>query len=134
MILSTPRLTPLMWRDHRRNPYHDQLKRKFFGRAHAWRPRAQYAQAERRERDARAIETFEAGVSAISEDMEQRVLEASYALREGLEEAEDAVATIRAELGLDDQLVQGDMTYVEVHMPMRRAQGAPVPNDCCPPW
>ncbi|CAM9256084.1 unnamed protein product [Ectocarpus sp. 12 AP-2014] len=70
-------------------------------------------QAERRERDARAIETFEAGVSAISEDMEQRVLEASYALREGLEEAEEAVATIRAELGVDDQLVQGDMAYVE---------------------
>ncbi|CBJ30237.1 conserved unknown protein [Ectocarpus siliculosus] len=70
-------------------------------------------QAERRERDARAIETFEAGVSAISEDMEQRVLEASYALRDGLEEAEEAVATIRAELGADDQLVQGDMAYVE---------------------
>ncbi|CAN0179979.1 unnamed protein product, partial [Ectocarpus sp. 8 AP-2014] len=67
----------------------------------------------RRERDARAIETFEAGVSAISEDMEQRVLEASYALRDGLEEAEEAVATIRAELGVDDQLVQGDMAYVE---------------------
>ncbi|CAB1112029.1 unnamed protein product [Ectocarpus sp. CCAP 1310/34] len=70
-------------------------------------------QAERRERDARAIETFEAGVSAISEDMEQRVLEASYALRDGLEEAEEAVATILAELGVDDQLVQGDMAYVE---------------------
>ncbi|CAM9400850.1 unnamed protein product [Ectocarpus fasciculatus] len=70
-------------------------------------------QAERRERDARAVQTFEAGVSAISEDMEQRVLEASYALRDGLEEAEEAVATIRAELDVDDQLVQGDMAYVE---------------------
>lgn len=71
-------------------------------------------QADRRERDAQAIKAFEAGVATISEEMEQRVLEASYALREGLEEAEQAVATVREELGVDDRLVQGDMAYVEV--------------------
>lgn len=71
-------------------------------------------QEERRERDARAIKTFEAGVAAISEEMEQKVLEASYALRDGLEEAEQAVATVRGELDVDDRLVEGDMAYVEV--------------------
>lgn len=73
-------------------------------------------QEERRERDARAIKTFEAGVAAISEEMEQNVLEASYALRDGLEEAEQAVASVRAELDVDDRLVEGDMAYVEVCM------------------
>lgn len=71
-------------------------------------------QEERRERDARAMKTFEAGVAAISEEMEQKVLEASYTLRDGLEEAEQAVATVRGELDVDDQLVEGDMAYVEV--------------------
>eukprot|EP00903_Cladosiphon_okamuranus_P015016 g13894.t1 len=70
-------------------------------------------QEERRERDARSIKTFEAGVAAISEEMEQKVLEASYALRDGLEKAEEAVAAVRAELDMDDRLVEGDMTYVE---------------------
>ncbi|CAM9618005.1 unnamed protein product [Scytosiphon promiscuus] len=70
-------------------------------------------QAERRERDALAVKAFEAGVAAISEDMEQRVLEASYALREGLEDAERAVADVRAEMDVDDRLVQGDMGHVE---------------------
>lgn len=46
--------------------------------------------------------------------MEQRVLEASYALRDGLETAEQAVTAIRKELDVDDLLVQGDMPYVEV--------------------
>lgn len=71
-------------------------------------------QAERRERDARAIRTFEGALAAISEEMEQRVLEASYALRDGLEAAEQAVTAIRKELDVDDLLVQGDMPYVEV--------------------
>lgn len=69
---------------------------------------------ERRQRDARAIEVFEAGVAAISERMEQHVLDVSYTLREGLEEAEGAVNVIREELGRDDVLVCGDMEYVEV--------------------
>lgn len=73
-----------------------------------------HAQAERRERDALAVKTFEAGVAAISEDMELRVLEASYTLRDGIEEAEKAVALVRAEMDMDDRLVQGDMAYVEV--------------------
>lgn len=53
-------------------------------------------------------------MATISEEMEQRVLEASYTLREGLEEAEQAVAAVREELDVDDCLVQGDMAYVEV--------------------
>lgn len=53
-------------------------------------------------------------MAAISADMEQKVLEASYTLRDGLEEAEEAVSAIRKELGVDDRLVQGDMAYVEV--------------------
>ncbi len=73
-----------------------------------------HPQADRRERDAQAIKAFEAGVATISEEMEQRVLEASYALREGLEEAEQAVNAVREELNVDDCLVQGDMAYVEV--------------------
>lgn len=71
-------------------------------------------QAERRERDTQAIKAFEAGVAAISEGMEKRVLEASYALRDGLEEAEQAVAAVRRELDVDERLVEGDMAYVEV--------------------
>lgn len=55
-------------------------------------------------------------MAAISEEMEQKVLEASYALRDGLEEAEQAVADVRAELDVDDRLVEGDMAYVEVGM------------------
>lgn len=53
-------------------------------------------------------------MAAISEEMEQKVLEASYALRDGLEEAEQAVANVREELDVDDRLVEGDMAYVEV--------------------
>lgn len=53
-------------------------------------------------------------MAAISEEMEQKVLEASYALRDGLEAAEQAVASVRAELDVDDRLVEGDMAYVEV--------------------
>lgn len=71
-------------------------------------------QAERRERDARAVRTFEGAVAAISEDMERRVLEASYTLRDGAEATEEAVAAIRKELDIDDRLVEGDMPYVEV--------------------
>lgn len=71
-------------------------------------------QEERRERDARAMKTFEAEVSSISEDMERHVLEASYTLRDGLEKAEKATSTIQAELDADDRLVQGDMEYVKV--------------------
>eukprot|EP00904_Undaria_pinnatifida_P004042 jgi/Undpi1/13639/HiC_scaffold_9.g03293.m1 len=70
-------------------------------------------QADRRERDARAIKAFDAGVAAISEDMEQRVLEASYALRDSLGEADDAISATRKELDVDGILVQGDMAYVE---------------------
>ncbi|CAM9313803.1 unnamed protein product, partial [Hapterophycus canaliculatus] len=70
-------------------------------------------QAERRERDALAVKAFEAGVASISEDMERRVLDASYTLRDGLEEAEKAVAAVRAAMDIDDQLVQGDMADVE---------------------
>lgn len=73
-----------------------------------------HMQAERRERDTQAIKTFEAAVAAISEEMEKRVLEASYTLRDGLEEAEQAVGAVRGELDVDEKLVQGDMTYVEV--------------------
>lgn len=76
--------------------------------------RATCMQAERRERDTQAIKTFEAGVAAISEEMEKRVLDASYALRDGLEEAEQAVAAVRGELDVDERLVEGDMAYVEV--------------------
>lgn len=54
------------------------------------------------------------GVAAISEDMEQRVLEASYALRDSLGEADDAISATRKELDVDGILVQGDMAYVEV--------------------
>lgn len=71
-------------------------------------------QADRRERDSQAIKAFDAGVAAISEDMEQRVLEASYALRDSLGAADDAIAATRKELDVDDLLVQGDMAYVEV--------------------
>lgn len=53
-------------------------------------------------------------MATISEEMEQKVLEASYALRDGLEEAEQAVATVRGELDMDAVLVGGDMAYVEV--------------------
>lgn len=53
-------------------------------------------------------------MAAISEEMERRVLEASYAIRDGLEEAEQAVAAVRGELDVDERLVQGDMAYVEV--------------------
>lgn len=53
-------------------------------------------------------------MAAISDEMERRVLDASYALRDGLEVAEQAVAAIRKELDVDDLLVQGDMPYVKV--------------------
>lgn len=71
-------------------------------------------QADRRERDSQAIKAFDAGVAAISEDMEQRVLEASYALRDSLGAADDDIAATRKELDVDDLLVRGDMAYVEV--------------------
>lgn len=88
-------------------------------------------QEERRERDARAIKAFEAGVAAISEEMEQKVLAASYALRDGLEEAEQAVAAVRAELDADDRLVEGDMAYVEVGVWFLGQRETPVPS-CVP--
>lgn len=69
---------------------------------------------ERRERDARAILAFEAGVAVISEDMERRVLEASYIFRDGLEETQENISVIRKELDVDELLVEGDMAYVEV--------------------
>lgn len=46
--------------------------------------------------------------------MERRVLEASYALRDSLGAADDAIAATRKELDVDDILVRGDMAYVEV--------------------
>ncbi|CAM9316736.1 unnamed protein product, partial [Laminaria digitata] len=70
-------------------------------------------QADRRERDSQVIKAFDAGVAAISEDMERRVLEASYALRDSLGAADDAIAATRKELDVDDILVRGDMAYVE---------------------
>ena len=71
-------------------------------------------QADRRERDSQAIKAFDAAVAAISEDMEQRVLESSYALRDSLGAADDAISATRKELDVDDLLVRGDMAYVEV--------------------
>lgn len=76
--------------------------------------RSKSHQAGRRERDARASEDFEAGVVTISEDMERRVLEASYRLRDGLEEVEEAVSIVRRELYMDHRLVEGNMAYVKV--------------------
>ncbi|CAM9524177.1 unnamed protein product, partial [Sphacelaria rigidula] len=68
---------------------------------------------ERRERDVHAIRRFEAAVAAISEEMERRVLETSYTLRDDLEGIEQAVTVTRKELDDDDRLVEGDMPYVE---------------------
>lgn len=71
-------------------------------------------QGERRERDACAVRRFEGVVAAVSEEVESKVLEASYKLRDGLEATEEAVAVIQKELEIDEHLVLGDMLYVEV--------------------
>lgn len=95
-------------------------------------------QAGRRERDTRAVTSFEAALGDISERMEQRVLETSYALRDGLEAAEESISSIRKELDIDEQLMQGDISYVEVkrskasclsmstqlHIPLAKEQGS----------
>lgn len=65
--------------------------------------------------------------------MENRVLKASYKLRDGLEATEEAVATIQKELEVDERLVQGDMPYVEVRGVIRDDAGlANCPVMTCP--
>lgn len=47
--------------------------------------------------------------------MERRVLQASYHLRENLEAIERSVSSIRKELDIDEQIVEGDMVYMKVN-------------------